>query len=600
MTDWYRDAIDRRWPEVRRLFNFPLLHGVRIADDADRDPSPVTWRDDRVVVSRAHLEALDPEPEDREAVVGALLKHEVGHYALFPRELSHHLRYLQRAEEVFGEERGYRYYARYADTCVELRLLKHRIGGEEILRYRHSAATAWAADESLSDPEREARRRIGRLLVALYQETFPDLPTVVSLPDREAAYLDRLREIDYFADGPEVHEGNLVRFGHALETALADLPGDALAGLATPEDRGKSPGERPFAGDAVDRIPEAELDSALSDALAEDEWVYDRLKGYLERRADFEDRYEAEQGGAAGLDRGAIERHDDEIPFYRRWAAEFPVYPTPTRQVEQETDLYRAGRKTFELGDPVDRLNPYASLGVLGVPGVSKVDRFDEGTVTTERTGVPDLLVGLDSSGSMPHPTEESHAVLAAFVLARAYHRNGASVGGYNFSGGVAFLPPSRSLEPFYALMCARWGGGTVLDREALVTFADRMGELDGIHVSDEEGHDEMVERELGEADAPVGAEAFDALDHVLVTDGNLANEDAVVEFVERVGDVARTFVFVTDPANYDRWADYSLPNTQVFTLGSEADLANLVVDVTRPVATDSGTDATRRPSDRP
>ena len=105
----YRAVAERLWPDVRRAFNYPLLRDVGLADpDGAADPAPVRRADDRVVLSTSHLDAFDPDANDDEWLVDALLKHEVGHYALFPRVLAPHLRYLQRAEEPFGEERWLR------------------------------------------------------------------------------------------------------------------------------------------------------------------------------------------------------------------------------------------------------------------------------------------------------------------------------------------------------------------------------------------------------------------------------------------------------------------------------------------------------------
>ena len=99
---------------------------------------------------------------------------------------------------------------------------------------------------------RERRRRFQRLVLALYDATFEDLSSSVTLRDRERSVLNRLLEIDYFTEDPDRHERNVVRFGHALEAALSDLPDRALLGLGSPEDRRKAGHERPFVGDEPD------------------------------------------------------------------------------------------------------------------------------------------------------------------------------------------------------------------------------------------------------------------------------------------------------------------------------------------------------------
>ena len=437
---------------------------------------------------------------------------------------------------------------------------------------------------------RERRRRFQRLVLALYDATFEDLSSSVTLRDRERSVLNRLLEIDYFTEDPDRHERNVVRFGHALEAALSDLPDGTLLGLGSPENRGKAGHERPFAGDEPDRIHEAELGRALSDALEADRWSYDRLKRFLERRADFEDPHDLERGGAAGLNRGDIERHDDAVAVYRRWAADFPVYVADAPIETDETALYRSGQRAYETGDPLRRVDPFASLGLVGVPGVSAVHEFAEGVVLAEERGVPDLLIGLDSSGSMPRPSAESNAILTAFVLAATYRRNGAAVGGYNFSGGVAFVPLSRNRDALHSLLCARWGGRTVLDRDALTRFVDRMDSIEGVTFAEEVAHENVLDRELGTDDRETAGDdpatdgpttaidtpaAFAGLDHVLITDGDIANEEAVIAFIERVR--GRTIVLLTETANHERWADRDL-DAWVYAATDESDLLDLAI----------------------
>lgn len=609
----YEAALDELWPAVRRAFNYPLLTRVRLAGGpgseagagGDGEALPATpggadrrmgyrWDDHEVVVSGDHLERLAPaDGADLRDLLRPLLAHELGHYACFPRELSHHLRYLDRARRAFGPERGPGYYALYADVGNELRLLESRLAGEDLLELRRRTLEALDGDASLAGPRRTAHRRVQRLLLGLYARTFPDLPAVVEPTAAESGHLDRLAELPYLDDDPGTHERNLVLFGRVLDDVLADLP-VGPADLDPPEDRGKPRGSLPFAGDAVERIPAARLDEALSAALEEAGLAaYERLADLLESEAGYVDPL---AGEAAGLDRADLERNDELVAFYRRWARGHPVFVADRRLPVEAGGRYRRGRRPFEPGDPLHRVNPFASLGALGVPGVSQVDRYVEGAETVERPGVPDLLVGLDSSGSMPDPAEESHAVLAAVLLAETYHRNGAAVGGYNFSADVAFLPPGRDLDPLLALLCARWGGGTVLDWATLTRFVRGMDDLDGLALSDEADHEAALDRLAGGDDrAPAGGDgpaadpAFAGLDHVLVTDGDLANPDEAAAFLEAVADHARNLLFLTDPARYDEWADRELPNTWVYAAEGPSDLVGLAVGQGRRLATGAG-----------
>lgn len=621
----YETVLADVWPEIRRAFNYPLVARVRLTDGTSspdrsgdgtgRDASGAEiarlggtsggagyrWDANELVVSVTHLDRLAPADEaELERLLRPLLKHELGHYACFPRELFRHLLYLDRARTAFGDGLGPSYYAVYADVCDDLRLLESHVAGEDLLRLRRRTAESLPDDGTLSAPRRAAIRRVQRLMLGLYQATFADLPSVVEPTDAEARYVDRLGDIRYLDDGTGTHERNLVLFGNVLSDVLSDLPRSALDGLGTPEDRGKARGERPFSGDAVERIPDARLDDAVSAALLEDgTGAYERLADFLEDRAGFADPYDREAGGGAGLDRADLERNDDRVPFYRRWASGHPVFVADRPQSVEEAGHYRRGRRRYEPGDPLREVNPFASLGLVGVPGVSQTDVFSEGTAAVERPGVPDLLVGIDSSGSMPDPAVESHAVLAAFVLAETYYRSGADVGGYNFSADVAFLPPGRDLDTLHALLCARWGGGTLLDWETLTGFVGRMDRLDGVVLSEESDHEAALERLAADdvqrnpgPDSPPGSSAvpevdptFETVDHVLVTDGELANEEEAAGFLEGVSEHARNLLFLTDDSRYEAWAGRDIPETWVYAAADPEDLVALAVGQGRRLA---------------
>lgn len=615
--------VDERWPHVRRALNYPVVDRVRVvraddgegeagdidasagdesgrdAGDGGRDQGAYRWERNEITIPASYLRLLDPDPADAQRVVDAVLEREVGHYVYFPRELAHHLQYLQRATEAFDAARGKAVYTVYADVCADLRLLESGVAGGELLDLRRHMLNAITADGPGSIAV-EAYRRVERLVAALYGTVFKDLDAPVTLTDDEREYLKHLREIPYFADSVAAHERNLVRFGHVLEDATDDLPG-SLAG-ERPEDAGGGTVGRAFPTD-LDALSRADVDDALSAAVEQGKWEYDRLAEFLDTETGFADRFEARAAGGAGLERSAIKTHDDEIPFYRRWAASHPLYVAQTPVETDELAQYRGDRTPYEVSDPLEDVDPFASMGLVGVPGISQVYEYEPGWTDVSEVRVPDLLVGLDSSGSMPPPGEESHAVLAAFVLANAYHRHGAHVGGYNFSADLAYLPPTRDRQQFYSLACARWGGGTALNWDALLAFLDEPND-DEVRTTDADDHEQLLaDLQDGAGDertsASTAGESADGdrpdvltnLDHVLVTDGDVANRGAVVDAVERAAADARHFVFLTDEDAAEEWRALDAPNTRVHAVSESADLVDLAVGRSQSIATRPTTD---------
>jgi hypothetical protein len=584
----YDEILATVWPDVRRTFNYPLVRRARLSEGRERGDA-YRWRDDEVVLSASFLERLDrlDDDVDRRTTVETLLKHEVGHYVLFPRELVRHLRYLQRAGETFGEAYGDRYYSLYADVCVDLRLLAGGYVGSELLALReHALAVATATAQS--DVEATVQQRVHRLLLGIYQKTFAELPDRISPTETERGWLDPLLGIDYFVEDPAAHERNVVRFGNALERVLDDVPEREGGTVEDPFDEGKGAAARPFGGSDPATLPEAALDEALSDAVeAGGSYRYERLRDFLDARTEFEDPLDAterDRGGAAGVEPGTFERHDELIPFYRRWARSVPFYVTETRIPDDDPALYRSGRRPFESTDPVRDVAPFASFGVLGVPDVTKVHTDANGEDRTTRRTVPDLLVGVDSSASMPHPSEDSHAVLAAFLLAATYRRQGASVGGYNFSTEVAFLPPTTDSSAVRSLACGYWGGGTAFDHETLAEFVANSGDFDGLTFSSTAAYERLMERLDGDVTDTTSSlfEDRQSVDHALITDGNLVNRAALVETLENAPADVRTFVFVTDADAAETWREatedvwvYAVPDVNALAdrvLGLAAD----------------------------
>lgn len=605
----FERAVETRWPAVRRELNYPVIGQVHLVGGEDEhgeideradsvaDRGAYRWERNEIAVSLPFLRAVH-DGGDPGRVVETVLKHEAGHYVCFPRELARHLQYLQRATEAFGAERGERVYALYADVCNELRLLENGVVGDDVLELHRRTLDAVDGPGSVSTG---AHRRFTRLVLALYAALFDDLSSNVSLDGDERVYLDRLRDIDYFTEDVAVHERNLVRFGHVLDDAISDLPG-TLEG-DPPMDAGKSPADRAFPAD-LDAVSRSDLDDALSETVQQGQWEYERLASFLETRAtEFDDQFDDAAGGA-GIDHAGLDTHDDQIAFYRRWASTFPLYVADAPVTTDGDTRYRSGRKPYEIGDPLETIDPFASQGVLGVPGVSQVYRRDAARVTREEYRVPDLLVGIDSSGSMPLPDDESYAVLAAFVLANTYSRNGANVGGYNFAADLAYLPPSRDPTKFYSLVCARWGGGTVLNWRALVTFLqdDETDDEPVLRTSGSEAHESLLEdvrardqkaagSELAAADVTALPDELGRVDHVLITDGDVVNEREVLEYVARIGENARNFVFLTDEAAYEHWRTLDVPNTEVYLASDQSDLAGLAVGLAQSVTADGTTD---------
>jgi len=601
----------------------------------------------------------DPDriEEEMHELTGAIEKHEVGHYTEFPRDLKNWLVLLKRAEDRFGSENAGTILNLYADRVDEASIIQSGLGGEDIQKLWK---TMIDADESYYDEIGEEPPSVNRnrLMASIYQEIFPALPGMFEPTETEQDYLEDLTGLNYLpgldaeqradsitdqtADDEDEglstieqidvsplrwHERNLIAFGEILEELYENelsaenaphLPGQA--GEAGDHDDGEgrsmpgAPGDldkpgplRPFGGEGLEGLPNDLLNDALDRVLREEgRGRYRDIREWLDEKVDgFDDRYEADEDGegtnaGAGIGHADFDIDPSDIPFYKRWASQFPLYIADKPMTTDESVQYRSGRKSYEIGDDIQETNIFASLGLIGTPGVSQLDETEAGQVPDEEYGTPDLIVGIDSSGSMEdpsahmdNPNNASEAVLASYILGMNYFANRSDVGGYNFSTNMAFKKPDRELDEFYELMAGYWGGGTVVDTEKLEEFIAGMSHLDDVVFTDEEDYEDLVNRmpkqyqdRFTEKDVDINihevAGTYERLDHVLITDGMLGNMEETIGYMNEISDYTRNYVFLTGDDQYERWQDLQLENTWLFKATEEDDLTNLAVGLSQ------------------
>ena len=101
-------------------------------------------------------------------------------------------------------------------------------------------------------------------------------------------------------------------------------------------------------------------------------------------------------------------------------------------------------------------------LGKIGIPGLTKKWLRSGPESRLVRQEVPDLVVIIDSSGSMPDAVAlTSYPVLAGFVVARTYLAQGSKVAVVNFSGGVLVQEFTTDDVSIYKHLAAFQGRGT-------------------------------------------------------------------------------------------------------------------------------------------
>ncbi len=137
-------------------------------------------------------------------------------------------------------------------------------------------------------------------------------------------------------------------------------------------------------------------------------------------------------------------------------------------EIKKDGALYPFSHEQWSVSDPFYDIDIWNSLGRILPPITVKWKKI-EGEVHVTQEKVPDCMIMIDSSGSMPDPSKKlSYAVLGASCAADAYLREGASVSVYNFSdapaGNRKLIIESRNRIEIYEALCTYFGGGTAIE----------------------------------------------------------------------------------------------------------------------------------------
>lgn len=208
-----------------------------------------------------------------------------------------------------------------------------------------------------------------------------------------------------------------------------------------------------------------------------------------------------------------LERPD--VGWYRSRARRYSVY---IEALVKRGSLYPDQITDFELDDSIDTFNPVESYGKV-LPSLAKKHELAEFERYAE-ISVPDAVIIIDSSGSMPNPKEVvSYAVLGAFSIARNYFELGAKVGVINFSNVNLQLELTRDRQSVYEMLKLYQGYGTTL------------------HIDD---LDQYVSSLVGETE-----------DYILITDAGIDNIQSVLDYFSEIKG-RLTIIWLKSESQYD------------------------------------------------
>jgi hypothetical protein len=590
-TEKLEALLQKTWSTEEVRFNYPNIKDPVLGESAAGTAQFDFGTKELVVDPRFAAPAVDALGEPG---LAAILRHELGHYTGFPQDLATAI-YLNAMCEARFKGRTSLMVNLYADAVNEIMLLKSGLGDLEVIKLR----------EYMEDDLRKRGdpffARIQFHLHALYKGIFK-MEEPVLVPE-DAQHQQDLRAIPYLAKDRRSHYANCYLFGSIMEKMMPPESEDAQSGGGEGDGEsgdgesgdGHSHGKG-FScshnknGGPIKNATQEELDNALNEILRKDgPDAFEKAKKYLKEKHGFKDSFGESESSTkqAGYGSGSLTWMDDMIPFYRRWASTFGVFITKRPIIKDLSSPVRMGVKEYEVGDPIHKLDPFGSYGYVCIPGISKVFEEEPEPSADPEWHVPDVIIGIDTSGSMPSAKGHGISQLAAYIMMTNYRRNGSRVGAWNFSTDMIFVNPTWDLDEVERVLLAYWGGGTVVNTEKLEKLLSKIEpDKKGIYNTENiTEHPELMGEHMKEfmdksltLSAPKAREKVKRLDNILITDGYIGNAEETLKHLTAMGEITRNFIFITDNGGYDHWASLSLPNTYVYKAVGKDDLLRLAL----------------------
>lgn len=432
----FDEALRAVWARVRREHLFPELPQPRWGEGEDRVALEI--KDKRITLSRQFVEKMSENLAEEEVMEG-LLDHAVSHHLSCPWDFLTHMQLYAEAKKTLKNPNLAQLATDYfMDVVADTYAMRQRASPLPKL-YRHIQ-----------------RDEIDEAIHALYQRIW-DVDLGVEGHERLSRRLSRIPYLDR-----RRWRESIRRFSKVIQTILEKE-----------ENREGSKDSNPMGSHDLQQYSREEVSSGLRD-LAQEAGSPAEFKEIVE---DFgEELLDSTEPNDMGMGLGPGQAFDADVLYYMKLAENYSL-PICTVPSKKSGSLYPHHHTPWEAGKPFQDIDPWTSFGKI-MPGVTQMWKRREGDIFGEEEKVPDCLILIDSSGSMPNPKRHlSYAVLGAACACEAYLRNDAQVAVYNFSdahvGGRRTLCYTQQRFEIYRTLCHYFGGGTRLqieDIEALQT----------------------------------------------------------------------------------------------------------------------------------
>lgn len=592
--------LQEAWNDILSRYHHPLIRErpkfqwttklEKAIDDKgierERNLTYIEMGTHRTIVAEDTLQNVLPYISSEAALKGLLL-HEMGHYCNYPKDLATLLFLGQAADTSLGKDLGKAVIAKYLDIVDDIDNLRSSTRKTELVELYRGLSLHFnnlIAAETEKKDELMERTKPNRLVFAYYQHILGQ-DWGIPLEDDLKQKLEDMKSIDFNSQTDYSHSLSLIALGNVMKDII----------------KFSSKGNNPLNVDGnvtLDKFSDEQFEEALNKiAKNHSKLKYDQIKVHLKKELGkraydlFENR--ENRNKSPGYSRTFITFNDDDIEYYVRMAALSGVYIAKKPLTVDVKDPYPEKCSEFSVGDPISKLNIFSSGGKI-LPAITK--KFDDGygIRPDKKYSIPDAVIILDSSGSMAHPSQGSHAVLAGFILAMNYHKNGKKVGVMNFSSDLYALEPTRDIDAVYSTLCAYYGAGTTLNLKKVQEyfFLLSRNKLKKNESNDRDYSDMMKALLPGNEGNTVNGnieekiiEIYDRIDNFIITDGGISNLKEMIGYVNVLSKYTRNTIFlINNNSYYNELVKLDIPNTHVIDVRHVSDLTKLAIGKAKKV----------------
>jgi Mg-chelatase subunit ChlD len=556
-------ALDKAWEEVQGKLYCYELPPPQIKEDSSTSTACINMQDHQITINKGFVDFLSAKGMGYESIFKGILSHEAGHYKDIPWDLKNLLRMLHKASQICGDKKdavtNY-----FLDVSLNLNLMLNKNNKDIYYIYKNLNKDS----------------RIDLLLSHVYQsKTGFDFNTSPLSAELKPKLLE-LEKIMFTQREDKALIKNLERFAELLddnnEPGLGAQGGNRSGGRTgngkgngSGKHNGHGSGAQSYSLTGLDKFgirayDKNEIRRALREIAEEStepsEFVV--LSDFVKKTEEEIAKEENKENQGIGKGSGRAQNKEPKknldplIEYYSILAEYYPIRINDKESLFSGKESKRSGLKPWEADNPLNDIDVFNSYGKF-MPSITKAINYSGGPVGKQKSKItPDLILMIDSSGSMTNPAEaKSNAVLGAFCAAKEYLKKESRIGVVNFSSQTYAYGFSRDYAKIASNLVHYQDGGTELDGEAI---------------------DKLVSSTKKEADI------------ILITDGGIYNLDSVMNNLNDKSNTNRISILYIDGSSRSRSAQKmqhlsDKSKIAFYTIRKEEDIPGVIIkDLTK------------------